>query len=176
MTGLRILALDVATATGAAFGGSRDTPRFWTINLGASASHEGARYAQLFIDVRRIIDANQPDLLALEAPLAAGGGGKSNRAQLAMGLRGCVMAAAFMAGVPVKQAHAASIRKHFIGHGRLPRKDAKRATIGRCWQLGWKAQNDNEADALAIFDFFASRDGRLSGPLFDQMTTSGGNP
>lgn len=167
---MRLLALDLATTTGCAFGAALSEPRWWTLRL--KGSH-GARFAQLYIDTRKLIRANHPDLILIERAIAGGAPGGASRVQLAMGLRASVMAAAFMeGGVRVDDSLAPStIRKHFIGHGRLPSAKAKREVGRRCVELGWPVDNDNESDALALWHYGACRWGErpsgARGGLFD---------
>jgi Holliday junction resolvasome RuvABC endonuclease subunit len=168
---MNILAFDLASTTGVAFGRPGATPRFWTEVLGKAGQDQAIRFSQALHMTQRLINELQPDLLAIEAPLAAGGGGAQSRAELAMGIRGCVMGIAHHKRVPVVQYAVPTIRKHFIDHGRLERSEAKRATIARCRQLGCDVANDNEADAVALFYLTCAKQGAPScarmGGLFD---------
>lgn len=172
---MKVLALDLASKTGVAVGDPNTIPLCFTENLGEVGEHHGARFAQAFRMMKRLIVAHQPALIVLEAPFKT----KHSKMQIEymlMGLRGCVMGAAHMFHIPFEQHDVSTIRKHFIGHGRLKRADAKRATIARCGQLGWKVANDDEADAAALWDYACSRQSRSHAistlnsttPLFDE--------
>ena len=167
-----LCALDLASATGIAVGDPRGEPTFWTERLGEASAKQGARFTQALIMTKRIIEQHNPDLIAIEAALAGGGGGAQQRVQLAMGLRACVMSVCFSKNVRCKEFAVSTIRKHFIGNGRVKRTEAKRQTINECQMKGWQVDNDNEADALALWDMvscqFGGRQSLRSGNLFEQ--------
>jgi len=146
-----LLAFDLATDTGIAVGDSRGAPSCETERLGEAGDHHGARFAQALRMTRRLITRWQPVVVAIEAPLAAGQ--STHGGLMAKGLRGCILGVAHIHGLRVVEYDVATIRKHFIGHGRLPRAEAKRAVLTRCKQLGWRVRNDNEADACAVWDY-----------------------
>ena len=173
---MKILALDLASKTGVAIGNPNTIPLCFTEVLGETGEHHGARFAQAFRMMKRLITTHEPGLIVLEAPF------KTNKSQMhvenmLMGLRGCVMGAAHMFHVPFEQHEVSTIRLHFIQHGKLKRADAKRATIARCKQLGWKVANDDEADAAALWDYACARQSRSHAistlesttPLFGDM-------
>lgn len=171
----KILAFDLATATGVAFGQPGQVPTCFSERLGGAGADQAIRFAQALHMTQRLIKGYAPDVIALEAPLAAGGGGAQSRAELAMGIRGCVIGMARHLRVPTVQFAVPTIRKHFVGHGRLKRTEAKRATIKRCSQLGWSVANDNEADAAALWDLTCAKlrasATETPGGLFDRITT-----
>ena len=164
------IALDIATATGVAVGDPAGEPTFFTEKLGAGS--QGSRFAGMMLLVRRLIKEHKPDLIATERIMAQGGGGSQARAELAGGLRAVVLCYAFFANTRVREFHVATIRKHFLGHGRLQRKEAKRRTIIKCQMRGWQVENDNEADALALWDLIGCKYGgrrtMSSGALADR--------
>jgi len=157
---LNIIALDLATKTGIAVGKPGCVPICFTEVLGETGAHHGARFSQALRMMNRLIKQYQPGLIVLEAPIGVHGGGSKKRPEVLMGLRACVMGIAHMHHVPFQQHEVATIRKHFIGHGRLKRVEAKAATIKRCKQLGWTVQNDDEADAAALWDLACSQNSR----------------
>lgn len=149
-----VLAFDLATNTGVAVGDSRDkAPHFWSEKFGEGRDGQGVKFSQCMDLTNRLIRQYRPDLITVEGALAQGGGGAAARIQLAMGLRACVLGVADMRRVPVAEYAVSTIRKHFIGHGKLERKQAKSETIHRCKMLGWDVANDNEADACALWDY-----------------------
>ena len=150
---MKLLAFDLATNTGVAFGGTGGMPIAMTYVLGDSGSKHGQRFAELGLVTRRLIADFKPDHIAIEEAIAGGAPGDASRVKLAMGLRACVMAAGFVHDIKVTEHAVASIRKHFVGQGNLASDKAKAATIRRCERLGWRVRNDNEADALALWDF-----------------------
>ncbi|WP_306150677.1 hypothetical protein [Roseovarius sp. MMSF_3281] len=119
---------------------------------------------------KRLIKRVNPDVVVIEEAIASGGGGAQSRIQLAMGDRAAVMIICDQMGFKVREYAVPSIRKHFIGHGRLRRDVAKARTIARCRSLGWNVKNDNEADACAVWEFARAKlTGMASMPkgLFD---------
>lgn len=164
------IALDIATATGVAVGDPTGEPTFFTEKLGAGS--QGSRFAGMMLLVRRLIKDHQPNLIAIERIMAQGGGGGQSRAELAGGLRGVVLCSAFVSNSRVREFYVATIRKHFIGEGRLKRKEAKERTINECQMRGWQVENDNEADALALWDLIGCKYGgrrtMSSGALADR--------
>lgn len=49
-----------------------------------------------------------------------------------------------------------SHRKHFIGRGDYPKKEAKQRALDVCRQLGWHVPNDDAAEACSILDYYLS--------------------
>lgn len=71
----------------------------------------------------------------------------------------------------IRRAEPNDVRRHFIGQTRAEDRNAtKRAVISRCRQLGFDPADDNEADAIALFDYqralLNARYSAASGPLF----------
>ena len=150
---MKIMAFDLATVTGVAIGDSHSIPLCHTERLGQVGAPHGARLSEALYMTSRLIKQHQPDAIAIEAPVIAGVKGGQDRALLAIGLRSAVVMMAHMRGVRCVEYSVASIRKHFIGVGRLKRTEAKRRTMQRCKLLGWHVANDNEADAAAVWEF-----------------------
>lgn len=165
-----ILALDLATKTGVAVGEPGGRPLSFTEVLGDTGEHHGARFAQALRMMKRLIKQYEPAYIALEAPIGVHGGGSNRRPEMLMGLRGCVMGVAHMAHIPFEQFAVSTIRKEFLGTGKLKRVEAKRATIARCEALGWSVKNDDEADACALWNLACSHRSQAhsisSTPLF----------
>jgi hypothetical protein len=169
-----ILALDLAGVTGVAVGAPGGAPTAWSVDLGKSRS-EDARFSKALVLTHKLIETHKPDLIAIEAPV---GGPKTSH--FLVGLVACVRGCAFNRKVRVEAYNIASIRKHFCGghvtsaaYGHLEpkrRKAAARAAgknlvMQRCRQLGWQADDDNAADAAALWDYacaLASRSHQLT--------------
>lgn len=169
----RILALDTAISTGCAFGVAGGKPVCWTVNLGKVSWD--TRFARMLRLVRHAVTQHRPDLFVIEGT-AAGGYGNPDL----IGLAHCARGQAALMGIPVSVYMPNSVRKHFLGKAltardfpgksRAAAKGAIKAqVIARCHLLGWTVQNDNEADAAALWDFAASQVSRSH-----QMTTVGG--
>lgn len=164
-----IVALDLASVSGVAAGSPGGRPKAWSVDLGQGRS-EDARFSKALILTHKLIEAHKPDVLAIEAPV-----GGSKTSHFLVGLVACVRGCAFNRGVQVEPYNIASIRKHFCGghvtsaaYGHLDpkkRKGAARAAgknlvMQRCRQLGWEAEDDNAADACALWDYACSLQSR----------------
>jgi hypothetical protein len=102
----------------------------------------------------------RPDALIIEAMLPAaaklGNTNKDARDRLA-GLQAIIKGVAHRRGIfHIAEYSVGQVRSHFLGEGLLKREKAKRATVQRCWALGWQVGDDNEADACALWSFAAS--------------------
>lgn len=150
---MNLLALDLGTATGVAFGPSAQQPRTWSLNFENTGAGQSSVFSQAMFAAHRIFTKNKVDRLAFEEIIAAGPVGGASRSQVLMGLRGIFMGMAHRHGVPVSEYHVATVRKRFIGNGGLSGKVAKKCVVDRCWQLGWDVDNDDEGDAAAIWEF-----------------------
>jgi hypothetical protein len=158
---MKVLAFDVATVTGVAFGCSGSKPRAWEVNLGKGAA-EQARFSKAINLARWACEKFEPDLVAIEAPV---GGTKTSH--LLVGMWACIMGECHRASVRSIKCDIASVRKHFLGKHLTAKHyphlkptqaklEIKRAVITRCRLLGWQAETDNCGDALAIWDYACS--------------------
>jgi Holliday junction resolvasome RuvABC endonuclease subunit len=160
---VKILAYDLGTTTGCAFGAVGETPQMWSETFGEAGPSHAHRFTQALIQFRKHIDRHQPNLVVIEAAIAAGPKGGAARVQVAMGLRACVLIAAQAKGVRWGEYAVQTVRKHFIGKGKgHGRNEAKAQTMKRCRMLGWKVLNDNEADAAALWDLACMKERRIA--------------
>ena len=73
------------------------------------------------------------------------------------GLHGIVRGVAHLRGIyDIAEYSVSDIRRHFLGDHMIKREQAKHETIARCRQLGWKVEDDNAADAAALWSLAAS--------------------
>lgn len=152
-----ILAFDLASRTGVAFGRAGDIPRATTVDLGRARS-EGARFAEILRATRVLLDRFEPGLVVYEAPV---GGPRTSHFLVAVA--GCFVGQATLMGYSPVSVSIQSVRRHFIGchptakslgtSKAKAREQIKSMVIARCGALGWPVRNDDEADALALFDF-----------------------
>lgn len=164
-----VLALDLASVTGAAVGSPGGVPTAWSVDLGQGRS-EDARFSQALVLTHKLIETHKPDLIAIEAPV---GGPKTSH--FLVGLVACVRGCAFNRRVRIESYSIAAIRRHFVGghvtsaaYGHLePRKRkaaarsaGKNLVMQRCRQLGWHAEDDNAADSLALWDLACALESR----------------
>lgn len=152
----RILALDIATQTGWAYGVPGEVPRAGTIRFaspGSSCGAAGCGMMRWFADFLRV---NPVDRLYFEAPFDPRHmGNKTNMAtaRLLLGLAFHIEALATAKGIPViRETDVADVRKHFLGKN--PRGDEGKPQVQRqCRTLGWKFDSPDAADALAVWSY-----------------------
>lgn len=160
-----ILSLDIATRTGVALGRAGQKPRAISIDLGKGLSY-GVRFANAIRYTDSLIRKHKPDLVVFEA--AVGG---DKRHPLLTGLAAAVQGQATVMQARVEPVAIASVRKHFLGrhltskdYPHLGQDEARQAikceVMRRCQILGMPVRDDDEADAVAIFDYASFTYGR----------------
>lgn len=154
---VRVLALDIATNMGCCFGLVGSKPNAWSVNLGKAPDER--RFSRLLSITAKLLQEHAPDLVAIEAPI--GGGMKSD---YLVGLAACARGVCFNRGIRAEVCAISTVRKHFLGKHltakHFPGKThaaAKKAikvqVIARCGLLGWHVEDDDAADAAAIWDY-----------------------
>lgn len=162
---MKILALDVATKMGVAFGRPLSKPSTWAVDFAELREHD-ARFAKALRFIRAMHTRLAPDLIAIEAPI----GGKDANHYL-IGMVAVMRAQAADLGILTVEYHVGQVRKHFIGK-HFTKKDfpalsetaatkiIKGKVLTRCRALGWEVAGYDEADAAALFDYACSRESR----------------
>lgn len=152
-----VLALDLATATGWAVWQPGDAaPRHGTCRLPKTGRDIG-RFLHAFEGwLRPFLEAEAPWRVVFEAPILRAGQTDIATARKLMCLAGVTEMVAHRAEVPVFEQGNQDVRKHFIGNGKAPRKQAKDKTMRACRARGWHPRDDNAADALALLDYVAA--------------------
>lgn len=150
-----ILALDTGTNTGWAFGSVGERPRFGSRRFGNADASVEYRWHLASEWLIGVLEKAQPDIYVYEEPTPEffHKGKTNNHTQMFLkGLIGVFGAAAY-SRVPRKvSAEVHKIRYHFINQN--PKRDiAKRMTKAKCRELGWETNDDNEADALALWSY-----------------------
>lgn len=171
---LTLLALDIASVTGFAYGdpvahriavaGPLEVstsggegwvkPRSGFKRIAPVGAHRGEAFHFFSGWIGATVTMLQPDWIFYEAPIM--GGGKSNFAtvRLLTGFASEVERLAYALSLPLPiQVQNGTIKKHWAGTGRAEKTDM----VGACRARGWKVSDHNEADALGLFDFAASR-------------------
>lgn len=168
------IALDLSSKSGAAWGGPEDgRPKVALWRLPSIDNRETMEraFAMLMLHLDDLHAVEQFEWMQVEAPLdtfAHAGvrfkrgedgsrqydleGSARKKADLAMGLIGLWAVAIGWGqknGLEVLDANVQTVRRHFVGHGRP--KDPKAVVMARCRQLGWRADDDNIADASALW-------------------------
>ena len=150
-----IVALDIATVTGFAYGRPDKTPKFDSVRFAKPGASRAAchRAFREWLDATWNVRGHQPDLIVYEAPIGSLMKGATHIETIKRLIGMCEHLEEWCHGkIELREANVAQIRHHFIGDN--PRsKQAKAMTIARCNKLKWMVNNDNEADALALWDF-----------------------
>jgi hypothetical protein len=153
-----VLALDLASVAGWALGEPGATPEHgWLRFASKGASHEA-----IFANARQwmfsICTKHRPSLVVWEAPLAGFKGGKTTNdvTTILFGLPAIVGAVAYeMAIYDIRKADTSAVRHHFIGCN-PKRAKAKGMVVRQCNAMGWHCDDENEADALAVWSYMCS--------------------
>lgn len=141
-------------ATGFSFGGPGDgAPRGGVWTLPGADEHVFDRTLRLagdsLTELARMVKAKH---VVIEAPLLLIDRYHSTDAAAALiQMTGALRGAADRAGCRVTLIAVSTVRKAFIGNGRLPGAEAKAAVQRQCRLLGWSYADDNVADAHAIW-------------------------
>lgn len=164
---MMLLALDIATQTGWAFGnplthvcGAGGLPVTSPKPLSGSRRvlRQGAGLGEALSSVRaqwgHFLGTQRPAWVAYEAPIMGGTAANLKTVRLINGIIGTIETLCWDLNIPAPiQMNVATIKKHFTGSGRAD----KAAMIAAAAARGWSVTDDNEADALALFDLVASR-------------------
>lgn len=165
----RILALDLATRFGWAFGVAGEKPvsgsRYFSRNGKAPKGgpiSNGAKFWNAMRFASEINELYHPTHIFCEQPIApnAKSGQTSTTVfEVLYGLPAAVRGMLFGLGVYEWQyATPSTVRKHFIGNGGMKGEDAKPIVFRKCVALGWISATDEDlshdrSDALAIWSW-----------------------
>ena len=154
-----ILALDVATRTGWCLGRPGDAPTCGSIRFGQfySESHEVFGAALKWFSEFLRESPVRPDTLIVEAMLPPTA--MKNHTSRAVrdrlgGLHGVLLGVAQLRGIgEIASASVGDVRAHFIGDRNCKREQAKREVMLQCEAQGWLVQDNNAADACALWSY-----------------------
>jgi hypothetical protein len=158
---MKVLALDLATCSGFAVGDVGDThPHFGVIRFGAKDCTRKALFGDALRRLNQTLITHQPDIVAYEEPLHFGlrrGASQAGNDELAYGLPAIVQGVAFLRRVnDIREVRTVDVRRFFIGDN--PKREiGKRETMRRCRELGLQVEDDNAADAVAIWFFVCAQ-------------------
>ena len=172
----RILALDLATVTGFAFGKPGERPRSGQVRFG---SKDGSGRARCYREYREwlgdMMKGARFDLVVFESPsMNVMHVGKTNIETLKklVGFTEHTEEFFYDTTVDLREANIASVRQFFLGSVRYKREEAKRLTIEKCREYGWDVEGDNAADACALWAYQVSclrpEIGQAMTPLFSR--------
>lgn len=155
-----VLALDLATRFGWAEGPVGGTPRYGSERFAPSGSDRGAVIAGSIRFFQRRFMAFRPMKVVFEAPLAPSqvrGRTNVNTARTLLALPAVVEGLCNLNGIyRVEEAKVSDIRRWFIGSN--PRGDlGKKMVIERLRLMGHDPEDDNAADALALWFYTCAK-------------------
>ena len=143
---MKILALDLGTKTGWAFGDAKDIKRVYSgvqdfsLKRGESS---GMRLLSFDKWVYEMLAKHKPEMVGYEMPHQRGG----HATQLLLGMLGILHVACTKAGIEYSSVHSATLKKFATGSGRASKEQmVSLATV----KFKRKIIDDNEADALHI--------------------------
>jgi hypothetical protein len=153
---MNILALDLATITGFAYGelGAAGPMAAGSTRFGKVDCTRDAMFGAALRWLNSTMAENAVDCVVFEEPLHFGlrrGRSRPGNDEVSYGLAAIVRAVAYLRKIyKVKQVRTIDVRRHFIGDN--PKRDiAKRETVARCLELGIRVADDNAADAVATW-------------------------
>lgn len=152
-----ILALDVASKTGVAFGRPGEIPRLQTIDFRGEDELPGLYGRAVTWMATRLRD-EPPDLVVIERvvpPSGAMGFTNHDTTMTSIGLFAILCGIVHCKSIRLELAPISTWRKNFLGKGNYPGKVAKQMAVDRCKLLGWDAPDNNAAEAAGIWSWAA---------------------
>jgi Holliday junction resolvasome RuvABC endonuclease subunit len=158
-----VLALDISQRCTGFAHDSRDAGRpltgiYRAPKVGGSIA-EGFAYGFTYTKFEEWLDellvAVKPATCCFEAPLNIAGTNRSSRptsqttVRILFTLAGITEKLLYQHGIAAREANISSVKKHFAGHGFAD----KSAIVARCHQLGWLVENEDAADAAAVWSY-----------------------
>lgn len=175
-----VLALDLASTTGWAWGSPQAPPDFGTHRICRPGSQRARVYREFREWLELMLTTRHTDIIVYESPalpMIMHGRTNISTIKLLIGLAEHLEEWA-LDEVELREATVAQVRAHFIGRN-CKASIAKPQTMARCRELGWNVETSDEADACALWAYQTAclrPDVAVSrAPLFQQRpTTSGG--
>ena len=156
MSGL--LALDVATRTGWAFWRPGEKIESGVLRLPPASRGLGRSLCKYDAWLSSRLYHFTPDLVVFQAPILP----KNSQIQTLRtlySLAGLTELLCDRHNIECREAKNSEVLKHFTGSAGGKREARKERVIAACEVRGWKPEDDNEADALAILDYSAQARG-----------------
>jgi hypothetical protein len=152
-----VLALDLATVTGFAYGAPGTAPTFGSYRFAPKGASRSLAYRAFRQWLEMFTHLHKTDIVVYESPAVPSFmAGKTNidTIKLLIGLAEHLEEWAYDR-IELREASVSQVRAHFIGQN-LKSAIAKPMTLDRCIQLGWKVESTDEADACALWDYQCS--------------------
>lgn len=137
---MKILAIDPAATTGYC---SETESGIWVVNLPKWKFSKGQKLEFFFNYLKPYITNNDIELVVYEKP----GGTHYNGLRSHANFEALILLACSQAGILAQEYSAKTIKKYITGNG----NSKKEAVVQAVKKLGYKPQDDNEADAIALY-------------------------
>lgn len=156
MAELSILAMDIASQAGWAYGAPGTVPRAGTVRWAPPSSSNGKVGAGMIRWVLDFLRMNPAEAVYFEAPFDPRIMARKTNfdtTRVLVGLPFLFESILNMKGVGrVREVTVGDARRHFLG--RVRRDDDGKALVQqRCRELGWRFDSPDAADALAVWSF-----------------------
>lgn len=154
------LGLDLSTrSTGFAFAGAGDyAPRTGVWKLpGAGEDVIDRTLGMLADSIAGLFKLVRFTDVAIEAPLWMDEGSNAHTMSALIQASGVARATVYRNGARVHMVGSSTVRKHFVGNGRLKKSEAKEIIVARCEEIGWSVQNHDAADAAATWSWLMAK-------------------
>lgn len=153
---MSLLGLDASTTNlGFALGTPADgSPKSGVLSLPGAEAHVFDRTLELAYEaVSGWCKLIQAEFVYIEAPIIVMGNENAAHTMVSlMQLTGAIRVAAKRCDATVKLPAISTIRKFFVGNGRVPKAEAKGVVMERCRVLGWDhGGSSDRADAMAVW-------------------------
>jgi hypothetical protein len=149
-----VLALDLASVTGWAFGKPGTVPKFGTHRFVKSGEPRAAAYRQFRLWLDLFCSAHKTNLVVFESPalpMVMHGKTNINTIKMLMGFAEHLEEWCYNR-VELREATVAQVRAHFLGSN-MKSAIAKPRTVQQCRDLGWMVDTTDEADACALWSY-----------------------
>jgi Holliday junction resolvasome RuvABC endonuclease subunit len=147
-----VLALDLATRSGWAYGDHEQQPDHGTWLLPNEGPY-GRRYVALENEMEDAIALHRPRFIAIEAALVIA----DRASELLLGLAAHAQSTAYRASVDCKLVRVDDAREAVLGRGRFPSGTAKLHVMNWCRAEGYDPGDDNAGDALVLLRYTLMR-------------------
>lgn len=155
-----VLALDLSTKVGWACGRAGGEPDHGVLLLPKGVAGLGAVACAFLDGLMDLHEVQHFERVVMEAPLPPQSQTHANTARIQYGLAFLVEVFCDRRSIPVREARPDDWRKAVLGRARFGGTDkAKAACIAWCQGQGWDPQDDNAADALALWRYATTRPG-----------------
>ena len=180
---MNILALDIATVTGWAYGTPGSVPRLGTQRWAPPSSSNADVGCGVLRWASDFLKMNPVDVLYFEAPFDPRVMGKRtnfNTTRILVGLPFLIETLFAARNIAtIREVPVAAVRKHFLGKN--PRgEEGKKEVQRRCRQLGWRFDSDDAADAGAVWAYAcaieAPKAAIATAPLFGSLPADAPHP